>query len=212
LCRALLGTWRLVSLQSEVDGTFVKPLGENPPGYLMYTPDNHVLVQFATRAERIWPGPEVLKLPPPEPIAAIGFAAYCGTFHVRDGELVHHTEFGSNPSLSGRKEARAVVLEGDRLILGTPTGALYEWQRVRPEGKRIRLDSELRQMLLGTWRLTSVLQEDVGGPQAIIASGQMPSGCCCTRPPAGCWIRSAGGSSKPSATPRGCSSTPCGCA
>jgi hypothetical protein len=49
LRQALLGTWRLVSLQTEVDGTLVKPPGESPHGYLVYTSDGHVVVQFAAR-------------------------------------------------------------------------------------------------------------------------------------------------------------------
>jgi hypothetical protein len=42
--RALLGTWRLVSFQFDVDGTPIKPLGDDPQGYLVYTPDRHVFV------------------------------------------------------------------------------------------------------------------------------------------------------------------------
>ena len=80
LRQALLGTWRLVDLQAVVDGTLVKPLGDHPLGYLVYTPDDHMFVQFATRAERTWPGPEILELSNAAVRDALGFAAYCGTF------------------------------------------------------------------------------------------------------------------------------------
>jgi hypothetical protein len=60
---ALLGTWRLIGFQEPVDGRLVRPMGDNLQGYLVYTPDEHVFVQFATRDERGWPGPEVVELP-----------------------------------------------------------------------------------------------------------------------------------------------------
>ena len=131
LHEALLGVWRLVSVEHDVDGTPVKPLGDDPQGYLVYTPDNHVFVQFATRAERSWPGPEVFELPTAQLLAAVGFVAYAGTFEVRDGQVIHHREFGVLQSMSGTVEPRSVILDGDRLILGTPAGARNEWQRLR---------------------------------------------------------------------------------
>ncbi|HEY1294881.1 MAG TPA: lipocalin-like domain-containing protein [Chloroflexota bacterium] len=134
LRRALLGTWRLISCQDNVDGTPVKPFGDYPQGYLVYTPDGHVFVQFAAseRPElfgRSALGPALLETTAAN--TAIGFGGYCGTFEVRDGQVVHHMEF--NPSLrfmDGRSEARSVVLDGDRAILGTPRGRQFEWQRV----------------------------------------------------------------------------------
>lgn len=128
LRQALLGTWRLVR----------HPLGDNPQGYLVYTPDGHVFVQFVIRAERNWPGAEVLEmtLTDAQRLAALGFSAYCGTFEIRDGQAIHRREFGVFPSMTGNVETRSVQLDGDRLILGVPTGAKLEWQRVRPEGTR----------------------------------------------------------------------------
>jgi hypothetical protein len=62
---------------------------------------------------------------------ALGFVGYCGTFEVRDGEVIHRTEFDIRPSLDGNVETRSVVLDGDRLVLGTARGQQLEWQRVR---------------------------------------------------------------------------------
>jgi hypothetical protein len=33
LRQALLGTWRLINFQLEVDGTLINPMGDNPQGY-----------------------------------------------------------------------------------------------------------------------------------------------------------------------------------
>ena len=60
LRQALLGTWRLVRIQDDPDSA-VASTGDKLQGYLVYTPDEHMFVQFATRAERSWPGPEVLE-------------------------------------------------------------------------------------------------------------------------------------------------------
>jgi Lipocalin-like domain len=83
LRQALLGTWRLISFQVDVDGARVKPFGDNPQGYLVYTTAEHLFVQFTTSAGRSWPGPEVLEMSRPNAAAALGFWAYCGTFELR---------------------------------------------------------------------------------------------------------------------------------
>jgi hypothetical protein len=130
LRQALLGTWRLVSNQFDVDATVVRPFGDNPQGYLVYTADNYFCVQMATRDERGWPGPEMLELPPVQRFVALGFQAYCGTFDIHDGQVFHHSEFGVLPSMSGNVQPRSVALDGDRLILRGPGGGVNEWQRV----------------------------------------------------------------------------------
>ena len=136
LRQALLGTWRLISFQVDVDGARVKPFGDNPQGYLVYTPDEHVFVQFTRGPGRSWPGPEVLEMSRPNAAAALGFWAYCGTFEVRNGHAIHHMEFGIFPSLSGRIEPRSIMLDGDRLILGTPLSGQFQWPRVHAEQPR----------------------------------------------------------------------------
>jgi hypothetical protein len=118
-------------LARDVDGALFEVLGDNPQGYLLYTPDAHMFVQIATRAERGWIGPEVLQLRGSQAAIALGFGAYCGTFEVRDGQVIHHIEFGSFPQISDTVEPRSIgLLDGDRLILGMPVGARLEWQRI----------------------------------------------------------------------------------
>lgn len=117
LRRSLLGIWRLVSVHIDVDGELVKPCGNDPQGYLVYMPDGHMFVQSATRGERSWPTADVFKLPPPQFLVAHGFLAYAGTFEVRDGQVIHHREFGSLSRMSGTVKARSVTLDGDRLVL-----------------------------------------------------------------------------------------------
>jgi hypothetical protein len=133
LREALLGTWRLIR----------HPFwGENPQGYLAYTPDGYVFVQTATRERRELFGPSAhgpVLLDTTEASTALGFTGYCGTFEVRDGQVIHRMEFNYlRPSLNGSVEPRSVTLDGDRLVLGTPRygGAELEWQRVHSAENR----------------------------------------------------------------------------
>jgi hypothetical protein len=127
LREALIGTWRLIRNQT---------LGDNPQGYLVYTPDGHVFVQmFARERPELFGvsarGPVLLETT--EAGTGLGFLGYCGTFEVRDGQAIHHIERHLRPSLDGREETRSVVMDGERLILGTPSGVQIAWQRVNPE-------------------------------------------------------------------------------
>jgi hypothetical protein len=138
LRQALLGTWRLVRIQDDPESTPIVSTGDGLQGYLVYTPDEHVFVQFATRAERSWPAPEVFEawsrgavLPLPRDV--LGFVAYCGRYEVRDGQVVHHIEFGNLSAHAGRAATRSVVLDGDRLLITDPRSpqrGVLEWQRV----------------------------------------------------------------------------------
>jgi hypothetical protein len=134
LRQALIGAWRLVSIEQDIDGRLVKPFGDNPLCYPVYTADGHVVVQFASR-DRIplfvpRPGRGPVLAETTEADTALGFAGYCGTFKVRDGQLIHHTEFHVAPYWDGRVETRAPTLDGDRLMLRTPRGQQLEWHRV----------------------------------------------------------------------------------
>src|SRR5262249_17269206 len=138
LRQALLGTWRLIDCQENVAGTVVKPFGDNPQGYLTYTPDAHLFVMFGARERPDLFGPTPSTGRPRGPAlrettaanTVIGFNGYCGTFDVHDGQAIHHQLFHFVQSNEGRDEARFVVLDGDRLTLGTPRGRQFDWQRV----------------------------------------------------------------------------------
>jgi Lipocalin-like domain len=144
LRQALLGIWRIVSFQADVNGTTFKPFGDDPVGYLIFTPHGRVFVQFAAR-ERPDLFAQVPSNPPRGPVlretteanTAIGFIGYCGKFEVRDRQLVNHLEFSYlRPSANGSVETRSVKLDGDRLILSTPYGHQLEWQRIQSEQSR----------------------------------------------------------------------------
>lgn len=136
LREALLGTWRIVSCQANVDGTVVNTFGDVPQGYLVYTPDGHVFVQIADPDRRALfvptrgrgSGPVLLETT--EAGAGLSLICYSGTFEVHDAQAIQHPEFHVVSEHNDRVETRSVVLDGDRLILGTPWGAQLEWERV----------------------------------------------------------------------------------
>jgi hypothetical protein len=123
LRQALLGTWRLVSLQTEGDGR-CQAAERMLPRYPVYTSDGHVVVQFTARdrAELFGssPGKGLVLLETAKANTHFGFIGYSGTFEVRDGQAIHHVEIKVVPSASGNIEVRSVEPNGDRLTLVRP--------------------------------------------------------------------------------------------
>jgi hypothetical protein len=139
----LVGTWRLVSFQArDGDGRVTHPFGPDAVGFLTYTADGRMAVQFG-RADRPslavgdWsaaPAAEVTA-------AAREFFAYCGTYEVHEDSVVHRVELSLMPNWVGAEQARLVALDGDTVTLTTPPTLLFGrlqigtllWQRVRNE-------------------------------------------------------------------------------
>lgn len=120
--QSLVGTWRLVSFHvRDEDGGISYPFGRDAVGSITYTTDGHMAVQFG-RANRAsltdggWIGA------PPEEIAAAArdYFAYCGTYDVRDGEVVHRIDLSLMPNWIGGDQVRLVTLDGDQVTLATP--------------------------------------------------------------------------------------------
>lgn len=54
----LVGTWRLVSFEiRDEDGRVTHPLGRDAVGFITYTPDRHMSVQFGQADRAPWPSP-----------------------------------------------------------------------------------------------------------------------------------------------------------
>lgn len=137
--RTLLGTWRLVSWESHAsDGTVTRPFGDNVIGYLAYTADGYVFVQMMRPGRGNFTGDEVLGGTVQEISQSLGFAAYGGTYEIRDSIVVHHVELSPFPNWPDGELPRRVDWNGDRLVLTTlPTladGGAREgrltWERV----------------------------------------------------------------------------------
>jgi hypothetical protein len=118
----LVGTWRLVSFEMrDEDGRVTHPLGGDAVGFITYTPDGHMAVQFgrADRA-RLAVGDWASATPAEIATAARDYFAYCGTYELRDGEVVHRVELSLMPNWIGRELVRLVTFDGEQVSLSTP--------------------------------------------------------------------------------------------
>jgi hypothetical protein len=118
----LVGTWRLVSFEMrDEQGRVTHPLGRDAVGFITYAPDGHMAVQFG-RADRArlavgdWAGATPAEIA----AAARDYLAYCGTYELRDGEVVHRVELSLMPNWIGAELVRLVAFDGERVSLSTP--------------------------------------------------------------------------------------------
>ena len=118
----LVGTWRLVSFEVRDDeGRVTYPFGRDAAGFITYSPDGHMAVQFG-RAERarLATGDWLAAAPAEIAAAARDYFAYCGAWELRDGEVVHRVALSLMPNWIGGEQVRFVNVEGERLTLSTP--------------------------------------------------------------------------------------------
>ncbi len=118
----LVGTWRLVSFAvRDEEGRIVFPFGRDAVGFITYTADGQMAVQFG-RAERarLAVGDWVGATPTEIEMAAREYFAYCGTYEYRDGVVKHRVELSLMPNLIGEELGRLVAFDGDRVTLSTP--------------------------------------------------------------------------------------------
>ncbi|MEV6771799.1 lipocalin-like domain-containing protein [Nocardia sp. NPDC051030] len=120
----LVGVWQLVEFGAAADnGRGIDgPLGPDPSGFLIYTPDGHVTVSMMRT--RPGPGPS--------------YMGYAGRWDVRDGRLTHHIVVASRADWVGTAQERHARLDGDELhVSAEPPGRGSEravrWRRVRTE-------------------------------------------------------------------------------
>ena len=118
----LRGTWQLVAWRRiAADGAITYPLGADARGQLIYTSNGRMAVQI-TAASR---SPLATDDPLGGDAAARAeaystYLAYFGTYEL-NGEKVTHRLTGSLfPNWNGEEQVRAIVFEGDDLVLRTP--------------------------------------------------------------------------------------------
>lgn len=137
----IIGTWRLLSWETSADGEPVeRPFGEHPLGYVVYTPDGHMITTISM-ADRPLTGGDLLSSSDADRARAFGtFQAYSGTFRVDGDDVVHIVEMSLFPDWSGTEQHRHVGLsaDGSTLTLSTdpiPTSGgmrrhRLAWERV----------------------------------------------------------------------------------
>lgn len=120
----LEGTYRLVRCEVRwSDGKVESPYGDDADGLLVYTSDGffsgHLVrrdvPKFRTGARRA-PASHVRK-------AFLGYLGYYGRYDVdaEAGTVVHRVLGGWHPNWTGTDQVRRFRLEGDRLVIATPS-------------------------------------------------------------------------------------------
>jgi len=117
--QSLVGTYKLVSVQREIDGK-ADPMTGNPPrGYLIITPKAYVLLQ--TEGTRKYGNSVADKAALWESMVAMG-----GTYRVEGKKLVMNMDVHSNESMVDTETTRYWEIKGNRLLI---TGDPRPWAR-----------------------------------------------------------------------------------
>lgn len=118
----LVGTWRLVSFEvRDEDGRTTHPFGRDAVGFITYTADGHMAVQFG-RADRprLAVGDWLAGADTEIVAAARDYIAYRGTCEFHHDEVRHRVELSLMPNWIGGELVRLVALDGDTVTLATP--------------------------------------------------------------------------------------------
>jgi hypothetical protein len=119
MSKLLVGTWRIASFSviSLETNEVSRPFGENPTGYLQYSPGGHMVVFLSAG--------EMPKVSPPFSDADRAamhskiFGAYAGTYTVDGNKVTHHIVASYRPDWVGADQVRFVELSGDKLTIKT---------------------------------------------------------------------------------------------
>ncbi|AKM01391.1 MULTISPECIES: lipocalin-like domain-containing protein [Burkholderia cepacia complex] len=130
----LVGAWRLVSYEVRPrDGSAVAyPLGRDVRGWILYTPDGYMSAQLMAAGRPPYTDGDLHGGTVDErATAARGYIAYSGPFRVDDdGTLTHEMDVSLYPNWIGNVQQRVVMLDGDRLQLGTAAPARIDGREV----------------------------------------------------------------------------------
>jgi hypothetical protein len=107
----LIGLWKTVSLETEYQGTSEKdyPLGKNPTGYAMYTPDGRMWSIVTSE------GREAPKTDQDRSELFKSMFAYTGTYRVEGDKVITKVDVSWNPAWVGKEQIRTFKIDGDRL-------------------------------------------------------------------------------------------------
>jgi hypothetical protein len=128
----LFGGWRLTGYEVTADGKTEHPLGENPRGAILYTPDGYMSAQLA--------GPRPYK---DDDRLDAYYIAYSGPYDVdqADQTVAHHVQVSVIPSWLDTTQLRHVQFNSpDQLVLsvsepgtdGVTTTQTISWTRQPP--------------------------------------------------------------------------------
>jgi len=107
---AFHGTWRFVGRRvTAADGKVTYPTGDSPRGFIMYSPDGYMAVEF------------FMPMKGPDGKVAERFLAYAGPYELQGDTMLHHMQVSAQPENIGKTFERKVSFEnGDLLLSSSP--------------------------------------------------------------------------------------------
>jgi len=119
----ILGTWKLVSFEAEVQTTGQKEpvMGQNPTGYAIFTPEGRAF--FMLTGEGRKPAKTVQE----RADLLDTLVAYTGTYRLEGDEWITQVDVAWNPEWIGTEQKRFFKMEGDRAQVVTAWGVHPNW-------------------------------------------------------------------------------------
>jgi hypothetical protein len=116
----IVGTWRITSysiLTLETNET-TRPNGENPRGYIQYSPGGHMIVFLSSGEQKKPAGSTYTDAERVDAHKSI-FGAYAGTYRVEGNKVIHHVEAAWLPDWVGTDRVRFFEISGKSLTIKT---------------------------------------------------------------------------------------------
>ena len=132
----LVGTWKLVSAKDTTDKGEVKDaFGPNPTGFLTYTADGRMMGIITNGGRKPLSINDSRSAPAEERAEAFStMIAYAGRYTYTGDKVIHHVEISYMQNNVNTDQVRYIVkLEGNRLILRTPSKLELVWERLTSE-------------------------------------------------------------------------------
>jgi|WetSurMetagenome_2_1015567.scaffolds.fasta_scaffold00193_12 hypothetical protein len=119
----LVGTWKLVSFDAEIQATGKKvpAMGENSAGYVLFTPEGRSF--FILTAD----GRKPAKTAQEKAALLDTMVSYTGKHRVEGDKWITKVELAWNPAWIGSEQIRSFKIEGDRLYVMTPWNVHPNW-------------------------------------------------------------------------------------
>jgi hypothetical protein len=116
----IVGTWQVTSfalLELDTNKTS-RPFGENPNGYIQYSPSGHMVV-FLQSGNPKRPGNFPYADSDRVDAHRSIFGAYAGKYTVEGDKVVHHIVASWRPEWNGTDQTRYFTIEGNKLTIKT---------------------------------------------------------------------------------------------
>ncbi|MCA5005772.1 lipocalin-like domain-containing protein [Sphingobacterium bovistauri] len=140
----IIGSWKLLSyIEVPVGGEeYLFPLGNNPKGLLIYSPDGCMSVQISVKDPIRYDSDDRFSVDDNKIATRVkGYIAFAGKYTTDNflSQVTYHIETSLNPNWEGAKQVRKLDFEGDVLYQksvepipsdGQMVHAYMTWQRV----------------------------------------------------------------------------------